>query len=72
MFVECFAGIKAGRLALEDVPVQVVCDLSSEIDPFALAVQNKNWPGSILLGNISEISEQQLCSALCPFGERWI
>ena len=67
MLIECFAGIKAGRLAVDRSHVQVVGDFSSEVDEFALRIQDKCWPDHVKLGDITKVSESDLSRALKPF-----
>lgn len=47
-----FDGISCGRLALEYSGISIENYYSSEIDKYAMAISNKNYPGIMQLGNI--------------------
>lgn len=55
-----FNGISCGRLALERAGIKVDKYYSSEIDKYALAVDAKNYPDNIQLGDIREIDTSKL------------
>ena len=58
LLFDLFSGIKAGRLALSQLPVKVINDLDSEVSAFATSLREQNWPGTISLGNIETISKE--------------
>lgn len=55
-----FDGISCGRLALEKAGIYVDKYYASEIDNYAMAITQFNYPDTIQLGDISKITEHQL------------
>ena len=54
-----FDGISCGRLALERAGISVEVYYASEIDKYAIAVSEKNYPNIIRLGDVREIDFSQ-------------
>lgn len=54
-----FDGISCGRVALERADIAVECYFASEIDKYAIAVSQKNYPDIIRLGDIRNIDFTQ-------------
>ncbi len=54
-----FDGISCGRVALERAGIAVECYYASEIDKYATAVSQKNYPDIIRLGDIRNIDFTQ-------------
>lgn len=54
-----FDGISCGRVALERAGIAVECYYASEIDKYATAVSQKNYPDIIRLGDIRNIDFSQ-------------
>lgn len=52
-----FDGISCGRVALERSGIEVEIYYSSEIEPKAIKVSNKNYPNNIQLGDITKWKE---------------
>jgi DNA-cytosine methyltransferase len=50
-----FDGISCGRVALERAGIKVDNYYASEIDPHALIVSKRNWPGTVQLGDVSNV-----------------
>lgn len=50
-----FDGISAGRLALERAGVPVKAYYASEIDKYAIAVTQKNYPDTIQIGDVTKV-----------------
>lgn len=57
-----FDGISCGQVALERVGIPVDKYYSSEIDKYAISITQYNYPNTIQLGDITEITEEQLDS----------
>lgn len=55
-----FDGISCGHLALDRVGIKVDNYYSSEIEPFAIAVTQKNYPNTIQLGDAFDIDYTKL------------
>lgn len=55
-----FGGIECGRVALDQLGVQVEKYYSSEIDPHAIKVSSKNYPDIIHLGDVTKIKGEDL------------
>ena len=51
-----FDGISCGRLALARLRLPVTAYYASEIDPKAIAVAQANFPHTIQIGNVREVS----------------
>lgn len=51
-----FDGISCGRLALERAGIPVEKYYSSEIDKYAIAVAQKNYPDTIQIGDVTQIN----------------
>ena len=51
-----FDGISCGRLALERVGIQVEKYFASEIDKFAMQIAKKNYPDTIHIGSVCDIT----------------
>lgn len=54
-----FDGMSCGRLALERIGIKVDKYYSSEIDPYAIKIAQKNYPDNIQLGDITKIDGKQ-------------
>lgn len=52
-----FDGISCGRVALERAGIEVETYYSSEIEPKAIKVSNKNYPNNIQMGDITKWKE---------------
>ena len=50
-----FDGISCGQLALQRTGIKIDKYYSLEIDKYAIAITQKNFPGTIQLGNITKI-----------------
>lgn len=55
-----FDGISCGRLALERAGFHVDTYYASEIDKYAITITQKNFPDTIQLGDVTQITEQVL------------
>lgn len=55
-----FDGISCGQVALERVGIKVDNYYASEIDKYAIQVTQKNYPNTIQLGDITEVSSCDL------------
>ena len=51
-----FDGISCGRLALERAGIPVEKYYSSEIDKYAIAVAQNNYPDTIQIGDVTQIN----------------
>lgn len=60
--LSCFDGMSCGRIALERAGIEVDNYFSSEIDPYAIKIANKNYPQDEVnrLGNILEVKTSDL------------
>lgn len=60
--LSCFDGMSCGRIALERAGIEVDNYFSSEIDPYAIKIANKNYlqDGGNRLGNILEVKASDL------------
>ena len=60
--LSCFDGMSCGRVALERANIEVNNYFSSEIDPYAIKISNKNYPQDEVnrLGNILEVKASDL------------
>lgn len=60
--LSCFDGMSCGRIALERAGIEVDNYFSSEIDPYAIKISNKNYPQDVAnrLGNILEVKASDL------------
>ncbi len=60
--LSCFDGMSCGRIALERAGIEVDNYFSSEIDPYAIKIANKNYPQDEgnRLGNILEVKASDL------------
>lgn len=60
--LSCFDGMSCGRIALERVGIEVDNYFSSEIDPYAIKIANKNYPQDEVnrLGNILKVKASDL------------
>ena len=60
--LSCFDGMSCGRIALERAGIEVDNYFSSEIDPYAINISNKNYPQDEVnrLGNILEVKASDL------------
>ena len=56
-----FDGISCARVALERVGIPVEEYYASEIDKYAIQVSQKNYPGIIQLGSVTDIKSKVLC-----------
>lgn len=55
-----FDGISCGMVALERAGIEVEKYYASEIEKDAIKISKKNYPNIVLLGDITEITEEQL------------
>ena len=55
-----FDGISCGRVALEKAGIKVEKYYASEIDKYAISITQKNYPDTIQLGDITQITEKML------------
>ena len=55
-----FDGISCGRLALERAGIKVDKYYSSEIDPYAISITQKNYADTIQIGDITNITEEKI------------
>jgi len=55
-----FDGISAGQLALEKLGIEVNKYYASEIDKYAIAVTQYNFPDTIQLGNVIDVKAEDL------------
>lgn len=65
-YIEFFAGIGGFRLGLEAAG-GFDCVAHSEIDPYACAVYEQRWPGSVNLGDITRLDP-----SVIPPAELWV
>lgn len=54
-----FGGMECGRIALEKAGIELGYYFSSEIDPYAIKVQNSNYPQNRLIGNVENVNYKQ-------------
>lgn len=57
-----FDGISCGRVALERAKIEVDNYYASEIDKYAIKATTKNYPDTIQLGNVTQITNEVLDS----------
>jgi len=55
-----FDGMSCGQLALKRAKIKVDKYFASEIDPYAIQITQKNFPGTIQLGDVKKIKPDQL------------
>lgn len=55
-----FDGISCGRVALERAGIEIEKYYASEIDDYAMAITQFNYPDTIQLGDITQLTEKQL------------
>lgn len=55
-----FDGISCGRVALERAGIEIEKYYASEIDDYAMAITQFNYPGTIQLGDITQLTEKEL------------
>jgi DNA-cytosine methyltransferase len=55
-----FDGVSCGRVALEKANININKYFASEIDPHAVKIALKNYPNTIQLGNVEEITNELL------------
>lgn len=55
-----FDGISCGRVALEKAGEKVDKYYASEINPFAMKITKKNYPDTMMLGDITKITKEML------------
>lgn len=53
-------GISCGRVALERAGIEIEKYYASEIDDYAMAITQFNYPDTIQLGDITQLTEKQL------------
>lgn len=58
--ISLFDGMSCGQIALKKLGVQYENYFASEIDKFAIAVTNQNFPDTVQLGDITKITEKTL------------
>lgn len=54
-----FDGISCGRVALERASIKVDKYYSSEIDPYAIKIADKNYPDNIKIGDVTKVDGSQ-------------
>ena len=64
LFIDFFSGIGGFRIGLEAAGHE--CIAHSEIDPYACAVYDRHWPGSLNLGDITKLRPD-----LIPQADLW-
>jgi site-specific DNA-cytosine methylase len=55
-----FDGMSCGQIALTKIGVKYDNYYASEIDKYAISVTQKNYPNTIQLGDVSNITSDQL------------
>jgi DNA-cytosine methyltransferase len=55
-----FDGMSCGRLALDRAGLPVTTYWASEIDKYAINIAKKNWPETVHLGDVQQISGKDL------------
>lgn len=55
-----FDGISCGHVALERAGIEVEKYFASEVDLYAIKITQKNYPGTVQLGDITKITEDDL------------
>lgn len=55
-----FDGMSCGQIALERAGIKTEIYLSSEIDKYAMLVTEKNFPGTVQLGDVSQLQSKNL------------
>ncbi len=55
-----FDGLSGGRIALERAGISVSKYYASEIDKYAIAISAKNYPDTIQLGSVINLTDEQL------------
>ncbi len=53
-----FDGISCGRVALERAGIEIEKYYASEIDDYAMAITQFNYPDTIQLGDITQLTEK--------------
>ena len=53
-----FDGISCGRVALERAGIEIEKYYASEIDDYAMAITQFNYPNTIQLGDITQLTEK--------------
>jgi len=54
--LSCFDGMSCGRIALERLGINVENYYASEIDKYAIKIAQKNYPDTIHVGDVTEVS----------------
>jgi len=55
-----FDGISVGRLALEELSIEIDNYFASEIDKYAIAVAKYNYPNTIFIGDVTKVKAEYL------------
>jgi len=58
--LSCFDGMSCGQIALERAGIVVDNYYASELDKYAIAITQKNYPNTVQLGDVKEISGDDL------------
>lgn len=56
-----FDGMSCGQIALRELGIPVSCYYASEIDRFAIAQTQLNFPDTIQLGDVKNVDVSRLC-----------
>ena len=56
-----FDGISCGRLALERAGIKVDKYFASEVDQYAIQIAKKNYPDTIHIGSVTDVSYEDWC-----------
>lgn len=51
-----FDGMSCGRLALQRAGIEVDKYFASEVDPYAIQIAKKNWPDTVHVGDVTQVS----------------
>lgn len=55
-----FDGISCGRVALEKAGIPVTMYMASEINPYAMKITKKNFPGTLFCGDVTKLRVDKL------------
>ena len=58
--LSCFDGLSGGQLALERSGIKVNQYFASEIDKYAIKITQKNFPDTIQLGDVCNVSMSEI------------
>jgi site-specific DNA-cytosine methylase len=55
-----FDGISSGQIALERAGIKINNYYASEIDEYSISITMKNYPNTIQVGNVLELTETEI------------